>query len=145
MTAATTPTADVIDGATPIAAGLTSIAPALRAYQQIEAELSRTFLERDETIRAILLTVLARQHAVLLGPPGTAKSDMINSLSDRIAGPSGSAQFFVYLMTKQTNEEEIFGPPDVNAFRQGIYQRVVARKLPTAHFPFLDELFSAPC
>ena len=64
--AATTRTADVIEGATPIAAGLTSIAPALRAYQQIEAELSRTFLERDETIRAILLTVLARQHAVLL-------------------------------------------------------------------------------
>ncbi len=141
--AATTRSPEVTDGATPIAASLTSIAPALRAYQQIEAELNRTFLERDETIRAIMLTVLARQHAVLLGPPGTAKSDMINSLSDRIAGPSGSAQFFVYLMTKQTNEEEIFGPPDVHAFRQGIYQRVVTRKLPTAHFCFLDELFKA--
>ncbi len=141
--AAATRSSEGIERATPIAAGLTSIAPALRAYQQIEAELSRTFLERDEAIRAILLTVLARQHAVLLGPPGTAKSDMINSLSDRIAGPSGSAQFFVYLMTKQTNEEEIFGPPDVTAFRQGIYQRVVTRKLPTAHFAFLDELFKA--
>src|SRR5688572_21974842 len=102
--AATTRSPEGIEGAMPIAASLTSIAPALRAYQQIEAELSRTFLERDETIRAIMLTVLARQHAILLGPPGTAKSDMINSLSDRIAGPSGSAHFFVYLMTKQTNE-----------------------------------------
>lgn len=142
MATATTPT-ETIDPTTPIAASLKPIAPALGAYQQIEQELSRTFLERDEAIRAIMLTVLARQHAVLLGPPGTAKSDIINSLSDRIAGPSGSAQFFVYLMTKQTNEEEIFGPPDVNAFRQGIYQRVVARKLPTAHFAFLDELFKA--
>ena len=142
MTTAVTPT-ETIDPTTPIAASLKPIAPALGAYQQIEQELSRTFLERDEAIRAIMLTVLARQHAVLLGPPGTAKSDIINSLSDRIAGPSGSAQFFVYLMTKQTNEEEIFGPPDVNAFRQGIYQRVVARKLPTAHFAFLDELFKA--
>jgi MoxR-like ATPase len=134
---------EAIDVSTPLAANLAPVAPALRTYQNIEQELSRTFLERDETIRAVMLTVLARQHAVLLGPPGTAKSDMINSLSDRIAGPSGTAQFFVYLMTKQTNEEEIFGPPDVNAFRQGIYQRVVARKLPTAHFTFLDELFKA--
>jgi len=141
MTSEPTPTTLLADA--PIAASLTPIAPALRTLQQVEAELSRTFLERDEAIRAILLTVLARQHAVLLGPPGTAKSDMINRLSDRIAGPSGAAQFFVYLMTKQTNEEELFGPPDVQAFRQGIYQRVVARKLPTAHFAFLDEIYKA--
>lgn len=139
----TTDAVEVTANVPMIAASLAPIAPALLAYQGIEHELSRTFLERDDVIRAIMLTVLARQHAVLLGPPGTAKSDMINSLSDRIAGPNGAAQFFVYLMTKQTNEEEIFGPPDVNAFRQGLYQRVTARKLPTAHFAFLDEMFKA--
>ena len=121
----------------------------LAVYQTIEQELSLGFLEREELIHAIMLTVLARQHAAIIGPPGTGKSALINDFCARLTGPQGGPQggaaFFVYLMTKQTNEEEIFGPPDVAAFRTGKYQRVLDRRLATAHIAFLDELFSAPC
>ena len=44
MATAVTPT-ETTDPTTPIAASLRPIAPALGSYQQIEQELSRTFLE----------------------------------------------------------------------------------------------------
>ena len=53
---------------------LASIKQSLDKLQTIERELTTTLIERDEVIRASLVALLARQHLVVLGPPGTAKS-----------------------------------------------------------------------
>lgn len=127
------------DQAPPAAASL----PALATFLQIENELSTSMLERDEAVRAIMVAVLARQHGVMLGPPGTGKSKLIKHLSERISAGAGSAVFFQWLMTRFTTPEEIFGPIDVAGLKNGIYSRILTHKLATAHFAFLDEMFKS--
>jgi MoxR-like ATPase len=73
----------------PTALDLTSIKPSLDKLQSLERELTASLIERDEVIRASLVALLARQHLVVLGPPGTAKSALVTELSDRISPQNG--------------------------------------------------------
>jgi MoxR-like ATPase len=53
---------------------LASIKPSLNKLQALERNLTASLIERDEVIRASLVALIARQHLVVLGPPGTAKT-----------------------------------------------------------------------
>jgi len=118
--------------------------PAMRRLQAIEAEMAALLLGRDDAVRAALLAVLARQHLVLLGPPGTAKSLLIELLSERIAAPTGGGlRRFVWLMSKFTTPEELFGPVSVQGLKQDVYCRLTVGKLPEAELVFLDEIFKS--
>jgi MoxR-like ATPase len=52
----------------------------------IAAELAGQFYERDAVVRALIAAMLAGQHSLLLGPPGTAKSELARELTGRIDG-----------------------------------------------------------
>ena len=54
-------------------------------FLQIEQELKKTYFERDEEVHGSIVALLARQH-VLFGPPGTAKSQLVEDLCARIGG-----------------------------------------------------------
>src|SRR5262245_4968790 len=93
---------------------LASIKPFLDKLQNIERELTASLIERDEVIRASLIALLARQHLIVLGPPGTAKSALVTSLAERIDPQNGAGlRSFAYLMTRFTTPEELFGPVSV--------------------------------
>jgi MoxR-like ATPase len=100
--------------------------------------LDAQFLGKSEVIRLLLIAVVAREHAVLIGPPGTAKSALIRTLSELI-----QARYFEYLLTRFTEPNEIFGPVDIAAFRDGAYRRKTEGMLPEAEVVFLDEVFKA--
>lgn len=104
----------------------------------IEAELRTRYINRDDEIHGMLLAALSGQHVVLLGPPGTAKSMMIKDFSECLL-----AKHFQWLMTKFTTPEEIFGPVDIAALKQGEFRRVVKGKIPEAEVAYLDEVFKA--
>ena len=105
---------------------------------QIAKQLEASFLGKDEVIRLLLISVLAGEHAVLIGPPGTAKSALIRTFSKLL-----SARYFEYLLTRFTEPNEIFGPVDIAAFREGRYERRVEGMLPQAEVVFLDEVFKS--
>lgn len=105
---------------------------------QIEQELKKTYLEREEEIHGSILALLARQHVLLLGPPGSAKSLMVEDLCSRIGG-----SYFDWLFTRFTTPEEIFGPISLKALEQDKYTRIISGKLPEAHIAFLDEIWKA--
>ena len=100
--------------------------------------LQRQFIGKDEIIRLMLIAVTAGEHCVLLGPPGTAKSALIRTLSRLV-----QARYFEYLLTRFTEPNEIFGPVDIGAFREGIYRRNIDGMLPQAEIVFLDEIFKS--
>ena len=110
----------------------------LETLQRVRAELHAQFIERDEVVDGALIALLAGQHVLLIGPPGTAKSMLAKALCQRIGG-----DYFEWLLTKFTTPEEIFGPISLPALEQGRYERVTAGKLPVAEVAFLDEIFKA--
>jgi MoxR-like ATPase len=113
-------------------------APLHERLRRVASTLDQQFLGKDEVIRLLLIAVVAGEHCVLVGPPGTAKSALIRSLAELL-----EAKYFEYLLTRFTEPNEIFGPVDIAAFREGNYRRNTAGMLPEAEIVFLDEVFKA--
>ena len=105
---------------------------------QLARSLEQRFLGKNEIIRLLLVAVIAGEHAVLIGPPGTAKSALIRTFARSI-----HARYFEYLLTRFTEPNEIFGPVDIGAFREGRYERRTEGMLPDAEIVFLDEVFKS--
>ena len=112
--------------------------PLVQRLAQIGRTLESRFLGKDEVIRLLLITTIAGEHAVLIGPPGTAKSALLRDFARLM-----QARYFEYLLTRFTEPNEIFGPVDIAAFREGRYERRVEGMLPTAEIVFLDEVFKS--
>src|SRR5258708_438680 len=105
---------------------------------QLARSLESRFLGKEEVIRLLLIATIAGEHAILIGPPGTAKSALIRTFSRLL-----QARYFEYLLTRFTEPNEIFGPVDIAAFREGRYQRRIEGMLPEAEIVFLDEVFKS--
>jgi len=105
----------------------------------IRDELQQQFLERGELIDGALVGLLAGQHLLVIGPPGTAKSMLADEVCRRITG----ARYFQWLLTRFTTPEELFGAVSLKALEADDYRRLTTHKLPEAHVAFLDEIFKA--
>src|SRR5262245_55956113 len=105
----------------------------------IRDELQQQFLERGELIDGALVGLLAGQHLLVIGPPGTAKSMLADEVCRRITG----ARYFQWLLTRFTTAEELFGAVSLKALEADDYRRLTTHKLPEAHVAFLDEVFKA--
>lgn len=109
-----------------------------RRLQEGARQLEHAFLGKEEIIRLLFISAIAGEHLVMVGPPGTAKSALVRAFAQAI-----DAQYFDYLLTRFTEPNEIFGPVDIQAFRQGTYRRRIEKMLPEAEVVFLDEIFKA--
>jgi MoxR-like ATPase len=109
-----------------------------RRLQQVARTLESTFLGKSEVVRLMLIAAIAGEHAVLIGPPGTAKSALV-----RLFAKLTQARYFEYLLTRFTEPNELFGPIDIQKFREGAYERRMEGMLPQAEIAFLDEVFKA--
>lgn len=111
----------------------------MQKIQAIYKHLTGTFVERQDIVYGLLTALIARQHLLLIGSPGTAKSAILVELARCITG----AAYFQRLLTKFSTPEEIFGPVSLKGLEQDIYQRNTKDKLPEAHIGFVDEIFKA--
>ncbi len=105
----------------------------------IRDELQQIFLERNELIDGALVALVAAQHVLVIGPPGTAKSMLADEVCRRLTG----ARYFQWLLTRFTTPEELFGAVSLAALEADDYRRLTTHKLPEAHIAFLDEIFKA--
>ncbi|MGW1142925.1 AAA family ATPase [Streptomyces zhihengii] len=103
----------------------------------IIGELSERFYERDDVVRTLTATLLAGRHSLVLGPPGTAKSELARELTGRVDG----ASYWEILLSKFTAPTRMFGPVDVAALARGEYRQVYEGRATTAHIAFIDEIF----
>ena len=113
--------------------------PLSRRLGDLFEALEYGLVERHRQVRLALLVALAGEHTLLIGPPGTAKSE----LARRLHLAFKDAQYFERLLTRFSVPEELFGPLSISALEQDRYERQTAGYLPQASIAFIDEVFKA--
>jgi MoxR-like ATPase len=103
--------------------------------------LGRFFVKKQDLIDLMLVAAIAQEPLLLVGPPGTAKSDLVLKFKDALG--LGEDDYFEYMLTRFTEPSEIIGPIDIGKLREGRYIRREQGKLPTARLAFLDEIFKS--
>jgi MoxR-like ATPase len=103
--------------------------------------LGRFFINKQELIDLMVVAAVAQEPLLLVGPPGTAKSDLVLKFKDALG--LGEGDYFEYMLTRFTEPSEIVGPIDISKLREGRYIRREQGKLPTARLGFLDEIFKS--
>ena len=78
-------------------------------------EVQTQVAERDELIEVIAIALLTRKNVFVLGDTGQAKSAVINLFRDGLTG----ARQFERLMSKQADEEALFGRLDLSSLIPG--------------------------
>ncbi|QGJ70516.1 ATPase RavA [Planctomycetales bacterium 10988] len=114
----------------------------LELAQQLQTEIldpmKQTFIGKEEIVDLFGVCLVASENLFMLGPPGTAKSALVQELSRRLQVPS-----FDYLLTRFTEPNELFGPFDLRKLREGELITNTEGMLPEASLVFLDELLNA--
>jgi MoxR-like ATPase len=110
----------------------------LKPIIQIKDTLNNMFVGRENEITAVLAGLISSEPVILVGEPGTGKTALIETLSKLV-----NAKYFYYLLTRFTEPDELLGPLDINALREGRYVRITKNRLPEAEIVFLDEIFKA--
>jgi MoxR-like ATPase len=114
----------------------------MNTIQKLNTVLSyvkESFVGKNEVIDLLGISLIAKENAFLLGPPGTAKSAIIRLLSQCIEG----GRNFEYLLTRFTEPNEIFGPFDIRKLKEGELVTNTEGMMPEASLVFLDEIFNA--
>ena len=112
------------------------LAAAAERLQSAVRRASQGLVEREVLVEVIALSAVAGEHLLVIGEPGTAKSEAVR----RVAGALGG-RYFEYLLGRFTEPSEIFGPIDLVKLQQGRFESVTAGMLPEAEIAFLDEVF----
>jgi MoxR-like ATPase len=110
--------------------------PVRDKFAQARRELSSALIEREDEVDLVLTALVANEHVLLVGPPGSAKSLLLDS----VLAWTGGTKFSI-LLTKFSTVEELMGPVSLAALKEDRYVRVTTGKLPEADYAFVDECF----
>src|SRR5690242_814644 len=75
-------------------------------------ELSAALIERDDEVDCVLTALVAQEHVLLVGPPGCAKSLLLDGLMNWMSGKR-----FTVLLNKFTSPEEVLGPISLSGLK----------------------------
>ena len=97
---------------------------------------SAGLVEREALVETVILAAVAGEHLLVIGPPGTAKSEAVRRIARALGG-----HYFEYLLGRFTEPNEVFGPVDLRRLREGVVETQTGGMLPEADIAFLDEIF----
>jgi MoxR-like ATPase len=126
-----------VQNTTPAGVPVGEVERAKVRIEGVRQTLRRIIIGHDDAIDAAIYALVAKEHIAMIGPPGTAKTMLVTSISKLL-----QARYYAYLMTKFTSFDELFGPLDVPALARGELRRKWSR-IVEADIIFLDEIFKA--
>ncbi|RKG87095.1 MULTISPECIES: AAA family ATPase, partial [Corallococcus] len=125
---------------------MTSPPPYLQAAQSFRrffGELRETYLERETLFTQIELALLCREHVLVVGPPGTAKSAVASAVLGRITDEtSGLPSLFSKQIAESTLQTDLIGPVDFKVLTEtGRTEYLTDEGMLGSVHAFLDEVF----
>jgi len=96
-------------------------------------------VDREREARQLMYALLTREHMLMMGPAGTAKSLFAMNAFSAI----DDAKTFQIHLTKQTTEEYVFGPLNIAELKRGNFIHNTDGSILDADFAFIDEFFDA--
>ncbi len=112
----------------------------LLKLEGILEHLRNHFVGRDDVLEQILYALLTREHVLIIGDRGLAKSRLARSV---FAHFSDDRNPFSLQLTRSTSVGQLVGGLDLAEFERGTYTHNLDGYIVRAHFAFLDELFDA--
>ena len=126
------------DGGAAAAASSAAAMAAASSLRAASSSLEAGLVEREGEARLLLLALVGAEHLLLLGPPGTAKSELCR----RLSGLCGLT-YFERTLTRFSTPEELFGPLSLSALERDEFRRVTDGYAPTCELLFLDEVYKS--
>lgn len=112
-----------------------------KRIRKFSDSLKKFFVKKEEIIDLMTICAIAQEPLLIVGPPGTAKSDLVLKFKDALE--VSEEEYFEYMLTRFTEPGEIIGVIDIKQMKEGKYIRKKQGKLPTASIAFLDEIFKS--
>lgn len=109
-------------------------------FVAVQDFLRRHNIERDEDIELLLLSVISGVDALFLGEPGVGKTHMIELL---VKHGLSDMTMFTHLFAKDQSADEVLGPRDIMAMKNGSIARLTNGYMPDANVAYADEVFKA--
>ena len=110
----------------------------INKLRAIAAHLNTQFLEREELVEAIILSLVTGFPLAMISKPGTAKTAIVEELYRCVDGRA-----FSWLMTRYTTPDELAGALSLVELGKGNYTRMTDGTIVGADCVFLDEGFKA--
>ena len=106
-------------------------------------ELHHIFLERDDLLLQLALALLSREHLLVTGPPGTAKSQLASAVFGRILDEeTGEPSLYARQIGESTVQTDLIGPIDFKTLMEtGRTEHFTDEGMLGAVHAFLDEIF----
>lgn len=113
------------------------------AFRRFFRELREAFLEREALFSQLELALLAREHVLVIGPPGTGKSAVAGAALGRIVDAhTGAPSLFSRQLTETTVQTDLVGPVDFKVLTEtGRTEYLTDEGMLGAAYAFLDEVF----
>jgi len=116
---------------------------AARAFRHFFGELRDAYLERETLFTQLELALLGREHVLVVGPPGTAKSAIASAVLGRILDErTGLPSLFSKQFTESTVQTDLIGPVDFKVLTEtGRTEYLTDEGMLGSEHAFLDEVF----
>ena len=118
---------------------MTTAAPttAVDRLNAIADTVKANFIQRDDVVELIKLSIVAGQNCLVIGPPGAAKTNVFTDFLSRLGG---TKRYFK--LTKGSTPEYLVGNMSVRALEEeDVFRYNTKGMLPDCHFAMIDEVF----